>query len=176
MSSYGLTSDATGGRDSPRLRDFEGNGEQQDSASEGRSQSVSRSPGDILSDVYRGIKKAIPSRDESARPSRAPSRLALNPFATNPSPPPPSATIGPGGGRTNPTPPPSRHQQQFQTQPPPSRHGRNLSLQNSLAKPLPEPPPPELSPTSLGPTTPLASALNVQTTTLSSIVDSDYEP
>lgn len=176
MSSYGLTSDATGGRDSPRLRDFEGNGEQQDSASEGRSQSVSRSPGDILSDVYRGIKKAIPSRDESARPSRAPSRLALNPFATNPSPPPPSATIGPGGGRANPTPPPSRHQQQFQTQPPPSRHGRNLSLQNSLAKPLPEPPPPELSPTSLGPTTPLASALNVQTTTLSSIVDSDYEP
>ena len=179
MSSYGLTSDPAGGRDSPRLRDFEGNGEYQESPSEGRSQSTSRSPSDILSDVYRGIRKAIPSRDESARPSRAPSRLALsNPFATNPSPPPPSATIGPGtAGRSNPTPPPSRHQQQLQqAQPASSRHGRNLSLQNSLAKPLPEPPPADLSPTSLGPTTPLASALNVQTTTLSSIVDSDYEP
>lgn len=174
MSGHGLTSESTGGRDSPRIRDFEANGEYQDppSNSEHRSQSSSRSPGDILSDVYRGIRKAIPSRDESSRPSRAPSRLVLKPFSATPSPPPPSATLG---GPLNSTPPPSR-QQQYNPQLLPSRHARNLSLQNSLEKPLPEPPPPSLSPTSFGPTTPLASALNNVQTSLSSIVDSDYEP
>ncbi|KAK7746543.1 hypothetical protein SLS62_009406 [Diatrype stigma] len=173
MSGYGLTSESTGGRDSPRIRDYEANGDfpeppsnSESRNSESRSQSTSRSPGDILSDVYRGIRKAIPSREESAKPNRAPSRLVLRSFSANPSPPPPSATLG---GPAHSTPPPPKHPFQ-QPQLPPSKHGRNLSLLDSLEKPLPEPPPPSLSPT-----TPLASALNNVQTSLSSIVDSDYE-
>ncbi len=177
--SFNLTSEATGGRDSPRVRDFEGNGEFPDppSNSESRSQSLSRSAGDILSDVYRGLRKAIPSsRDDSGRSGRAPSRLVLNPFATNPSPPPPSATIAATPILTaNPTPPPSRQQRfQSQSEQPPPRHVRNLSLQNSLEKPLPVPPQ-SITPTSLGPETPQASNHNNVQNNLGTIVDSDYE-
>ncbi|KAI1632389.1 kelch domain-containing protein [Biscogniauxia mediterranea] len=102
---------------------------------------------DIFSDVYRGIKKAIPSREDSFRlhgtrtPSRTPSRLALKALTTSPSPP---------ALNTAPLPP---------SQQSPPQHGRNLSLQHSLEKPLPAPPPSTLSPSS--PLTPLASTPEV---------------
>ncbi|KAI3322633.1 hypothetical protein HD806DRAFT_108849 [Xylariaceae sp. AK1471] len=98
---------------------------------------VSRSPSDIFSDVYRGIKKAIPTREESFRLARSPSRLAFKGFNTNSAPLPVTSTSL--------SPP----------QPQPQRHARNLSLHDSLEKPLPAPPPPSLSP--LSPLTPLAS-------------------
>lgn len=39
----------------------------------------SKSPSDLFSDVYRGIRKAIPTREDSLRFARAPSRLAFKP-------------------------------------------------------------------------------------------------
>ncbi|KAI1125295.1 hypothetical protein F5Y10DRAFT_247347 [Nemania abortiva] len=94
---------------------------------------VSRSPSDLLSDVYRGIKKAIPVREESFRLGRTPSKLAARALK-------PNSALQPVTSASIPTP---------QTQ-----HARNLSLQESLEKPLPAPPPPTLSPS--GPLTPLA--------------------
>ncbi|KAI0409798.1 hypothetical protein F4802DRAFT_603976 [Xylaria palmicola] len=82
-----------------------------------------RSPTDLLSDVYRGIRKAIPSREPSFR-----SRIAAGGF-TNLTPPPVSSALASV---------PRRGQQ----------HVRNLSLQDSLEKPLPAPPPPSLPPLS----------------------------
>ncbi|KAK8064492.1 hypothetical protein PG994_007130 [Apiospora phragmitis] len=77
------------------------------------------------------------SREESSRLNRAPSRLALKAFNTQNTPPPTSAPLPSRSG----TP----------------QHARNLSLQNSLEKPLPEPPP-VLDTNS--PTTPLAPTQN----------------
>ncbi|KAK4186295.1 hypothetical protein QBC35DRAFT_516328 [Podospora australis] len=95
------------------------------SDSETDERSPSKSPSDILSSAFRGFKKITPGRDDFARLTRNPSQHALR----RPS--------EPGSG-------PSQ-----------SQHARSLSLQNSLSKPLPEPPPPQLSPTS--PLTPLAA-------------------
>ncbi|RYP57150.1 hypothetical protein DL769_009651 [Monosporascus sp. CRB-8-3] len=171
MSGYGLTSDPAGGRDSPRIRDFEASGGEHHDLSlnpEYRAQiPPSRSPSDILSDVYRGIKKAIPTRDESAKLSRAPSRLGLKGFSNSANPAPATTAAG-----ASPAGLPSRQPYHVQSLRP--QHARNLSLQNSLEKPLPQPPPPSLSPTSPGPITPQASALNIQNN-LSTIPDSDYE-
>ncbi|RYC63339.1 hypothetical protein CHU98_g2863 [Xylaria longipes] len=91
---------------------------------------VSRSPSDLFSDAYRGFKKAIPTREESFR-SRIAGKRFNNKFTPQPATP---SSISP----------------------PESQHARNLSLQDSLEKPLPAPPPPSKSP--LGPLTPLASA------------------
>ncbi|KAI1500192.1 kelch domain-containing protein [Biscogniauxia marginata] len=87
---------------------------------------------DIFSDVYRGLKKAIPSREDSFRlhGARTPSRLALKALTAN---------SGPLAANSAPLLP---------SQQPPPQHARNLSLQHSLEKPLPAPPPPTLSPSS----------------------------
>ncbi|KAI2601946.1 hypothetical protein GGR54DRAFT_561732 [Hypoxylon sp. NC1633] len=89
----------------------------------------SKSPSDLLSDVYRGIKKAIPTREDSLKFARAPSKLASKAFAVSP--------------RT-----PEVISAPLLPRPLPLQHARNLSLQNSLEKPLPAPPPPSLSPSS----------------------------
>ncbi|KAI0810425.1 hypothetical protein GGR55DRAFT_646624 [Xylaria sp. FL0064] len=99
---------------------------------------LSRSPSDLLSDVYRGFKRAIPAREESFRLART-SRNAAQALSTDSVlQPAPSAPI-----------------------PLPRRHVRDLSLHDSLEKPLPAPPPPSLSPSS--PLTPLVSK-NIQPT------------
>ncbi|KAK7983257.1 hypothetical protein PG989_010659 [Apiospora arundinis] len=112
-----------------------------------------RSPSDLLGEAFRGIrKKKDPAKEDSAKLNRAPSRLALKAFNDkNNTTGPPSAPLPPRSG----TP----------------QHARNLSLQNSLEKPLPEPPP-VLDANS--PTTPLASTQN-NPASLDSIVDSDFE-
>ncbi|OTB02924.1 hypothetical protein M426DRAFT_61314 [Hypoxylon sp. CI-4A] len=88
----------------------------------------SRSPSDLISDVYRGIRKAIPKREESLKFARAPSRLAFKA----------AFTATPGVSEPDSAP--------LEPRPVPAHHARNLSLQNSLEKPLPAPPPASLSP------------------------------
>ncbi|KAI0144526.1 hypothetical protein GGR57DRAFT_507394 [Xylariaceae sp. FL1272] len=93
--------------------------------------SGAKSPSDLIYGVFRGIKKAIPTREDSIRVARAPSRLAARTFAPTPSPiPPPQTSIAPSEF-------PLLQEQ---------HHARQLSLQDSLEKPLPAPPPPTLSP------------------------------
>ncbi|KAI1100842.1 hypothetical protein F4804DRAFT_335879 [Jackrogersella minutella] len=114
--------------------------------------SASKSPSDLLSDVYRGIRKAIPNREESRRFPRVPSRLAFKAFTAN------SAIPEVNSAPLLPNPVPN------------PQHVRNLSLQDSLEKPLPAPPPPSLSPSS--PITPSASFGQIQDNP-TTVVDSD---
>ncbi|KAI1383961.1 uncharacterized protein F4822DRAFT_433911 [Hypoxylon trugodes] len=106
---------------------------------------------DLLSDVYRGLKKAIPSREDSFRFARVPSKRV------------PKNSISSIAPEINSAP--------LLNRPPPLQHVRNLSLQDSLEKPLPAPPPASLSPSS--PVTPLASSNQVQDS-LTAIVVSDF--
>ncbi|KAI9149103.1 Protein ral2 [Paramyrothecium foliicola] len=94
---------------------------------------------DIFSGVYRGIKK-LPT----VRLARSSSRLALRNFGNTS-----STSLA-----STPTPPPPLFSGSRATPPPPlqEQNGRKLSLQNS-DKPLPKPPPPELSP--IAPSAPL---------------------
>ncbi|ORY70314.1 uncharacterized protein BCR38DRAFT_298338, partial [Pseudomassariella vexata] len=128
----------------------------------------SRTTADILSDVYRGIRKAIPSREDSVKLSRAPSRLALKAFSSGSN----SPSLVPGSGSGSGSGPGTPVHRTYT--PEPSQHARNTSLQSSLEKPLPEPPP-EPSPAS--PLTPLASAhiAQAQVQSLSTIADTEYE-
>ncbi|KAK3367518.1 hypothetical protein B0H63DRAFT_565485 [Podospora didyma] len=109
--------------------------------------SPSKSPSDILSSAFRGIKKITPNRDDFARFARRPSEPAAPTIERAPiSAPLPYRSTGAS----------KAHQ-----------HARSLSLQNSLGKPLPEPPPPQLSPAS--PLTPLAPS--AQQGSLATILD-----
>ncbi|KAI1771260.1 hypothetical protein F4818DRAFT_217602 [Hypoxylon cercidicola] len=126
-SSPSLTPGQPDRQDSPHLFD------DSDLDDQDRRLPPSKSPSDLLSDVYRGIKKAIPTREESFRFARTPSRLAFKFGASS------------GVSEVDSAP--------VLQKPLPSQHVRNLSLQNSLEKPLPAPPPPSLSPSS--PVTPL---------------------
>lgn len=101
---------------------------------------------DILSGVYRGIKK-LPS----VKLTRNPSLLGLRNHSS------------PGSVSSASSAPP---QSLRRTPPPPLQHARNLSLQHSLAKPLPEPPPFEES---ASPTTPPANPDH----TLSSVLEDE---
>ncbi|KAL2110831.1 hypothetical protein VUR80DRAFT_658 [Thermomyces stellatus] len=107
------------------------------SDSETDDHSPAKSSSDLLFGVYRGIKKLAPTRDDSPKPPAAPPKNLT--ISTNS-----SGRASPATGaalRTAPLPP-------SQSQAP--QHGRSLSLQDSLAKPLPQPPPPtELSPRDL---------------------------
>ncbi|TQN70798.1 Protein ral2 [Colletotrichum shisoi] len=137
MSGPGLTSNQS---DLSRFSDSE---PEQDRSPPGKSTT------DILSGVYRGFKKFAPSRDGESRLTRQPSlsRLGLHsvsPSLTSTPSPPPSST---------PTPVPNSSKNR------PLQHGRSLSLQSSLAKPLPEPPPSIPSPT--GPDVPPAAHYNI---------------
>ncbi|CAI0647615.1 unnamed protein product [Colletotrichum noveboracense] len=138
MSGSGLTSNQS---DLSRFSDSE--------TEQDRSPPSGKTTADILSGVYRGFKKFAPSRDDSSKLSRQPSlsRLGFNsnsPILTSSPSPPPSAT---------PTPIPGSSSSKIRA----LQHARSLSLQSSLAKPLPEPPP-ETSP--VGPDTPAATHYN----------------
>ncbi|KAI1331409.1 hypothetical protein F5Y16DRAFT_267192 [Xylariaceae sp. FL0255] len=98
----------------------------------------------VLTEVYSGIKRGIPTREDSFRRTKPPSRLGFR------RPSPVDTTIP-----VEPEPEPSFFA--YQVQPP--QHARELSLQNSLEKPLPPPPPPSLSP--LSPVTPLVSQVSL---------------
>ncbi|KZL85663.1 kelch domain-containing protein [Colletotrichum incanum] len=141
MSGSGLTSNQSSAQgDLSRFSDSE---PEQDRSPPGKS------PADILSGVYRGFKKFAPSRDGESRLTRQPSlsRLGLHsvsPSLTSTPSPPPSST---------PTPVPNSSKNR------PLQHGRSLSLQSSLAKPLPEPPPSIPSPT--GPDAPPTTHYNI---------------
>ncbi|KAK4664348.1 uncharacterized protein QC763_504680 [Podospora pseudopauciseta] len=111
------------------------------SDSETDERSPSKSPSEIITSAFRGIKKVAPTREDWPRLTRKPSLVGLRR---------PSETVVPTIER-QPTP------GQYSNPPKsarPTHHARNLSLQDSLSKPLPEPPPPQLSPAS--PLTPLA--------------------
>ncbi|TPX07347.1 uncharacterized protein E0L32_002183 [Thyridium curvatum] len=158
MSGYGLTSNhagSEGGRDASRFSDSE-----PDDRPPPPPPQPSKSS-DLLSGVYRGIKKITPAREDLARITRQPSQLARQPSqlalrvfpstvekAANSAPLPSSRSATPLGS-----------------------HARSLSLQNSLEKPLPEPPPPG-SPNS--PLTPVGRQPQA-VTSLSAIVDSESE-
>lgn len=124
------------------------------SDSETEVRSPSRSPSDILSGVYRGIKKFAPARDDTKHTRQQSQSSFLGQKNLSPL----SAVS------TSSAPLPSL------LRPANHKHARSLSLQNSLEKPLPEPPPPQLSPTS--PLTPLASVANGS---FSTIADSEPE-
>ena len=129
-----------------------------DSESEERTERSpsSRSPSELLSSAFRGIKKITPGRDDFAKLARQPSHLTLR----RPSEPFIPTIERPAVSAPLPVKSPGPNQ---------SHHARSLSLQNSLAKPLPEPPPQHLSPT--GPLTPLAHS--AQQGSLATILDAD---
>ncbi|KAL2151482.1 hypothetical protein VTH82DRAFT_6580 [Thermothelomyces myriococcoides] len=121
---------------------------QSDSESEERL--PSKSPSAVISSAFRGIKKITPARPNKLS-LRQPSEPDIPAFEASLS----SAPLPPSSTRP----------------PPPPQHARSLSLQDSLAKPLPEPPPPQLSPTS--PLTPLA--VPQQPRGLATILDTETE-
>lgn len=99
-----------------------------------------QSSSEYLHSAFRGLRKRARGRDNSPALARQPSHLALRR---------PSEVDISYEKATSSAPLSARAVAPTKTQ-----HARNLSLQDSLAKPLPEPPPPELSPAS--PLTPLA--------------------
>ncbi|KAK3305410.1 uncharacterized protein B0T15DRAFT_434222 [Chaetomium strumarium] len=118
------------------------------SDSETEERSFSKTSSEFLSSAFRGIKKIAPSRPSQLAALRRPSETHV-PTLERPA---NSAPLTPES-----------------TRPPPAQHVRNLSLQNSLSKPLPEPPPPQLSPAS--PLTPLAAS--PQLGNLATIIDTE---
>ncbi|ETS75153.1 hypothetical protein PFICI_13637 [Pestalotiopsis fici W106-1] len=127
--------------------------EQQDYQDALRPAPTTKSTTGKLSEFYKGIKsKAVPTREDSLKRSRAPSRLgALKAFGSNSNE--STATLTPTNDNQVETPivfttpifsGPSNS----------SHHARNLSLQNSLEKPLPTTPDPSL----LSPLTPTGTA------------------
>ncbi|KAK5659227.1 hypothetical protein OQA88_1318 [Cercophora sp. LCS_1] len=124
-----------------------------DSENEERSPST-RSPSELLSSAFRGIKKITPGRDDFAKLTRQPSHLNLR----RPSEPFVPTIERPAVSAPLPSKAPGSQ----------GHHARSLSLQDSLAKPLPEPPP-QLSPT--GPPTPLAQ--QTHQASLATILDTE---
>ncbi|KAK1753399.1 protein ral2 [Echria macrotheca] len=116
---------------------------------------ATRSPSEILSQAFRGIKKITPGRDDFAKFTRQPSHLAVRR---------PSEPFIPTIDRPAVSAPLPAKSSGF------SHHARSLSLQDSLAKPLPEPPPQQLLPS--GPPTPLAQT---HQPSLATILDTDHE-
>lgn len=115
-----------------------------------------RSPSELLSSAFRGIKKITPGREDFAKLGRQPAHLNLRR---------PSEPYHPTIDR----PAVSAPLPVNSSVKPQSHHARSLSLQDSLAKPLPEPPPPQLSP--VGPPTPLAHQAHQPS--LATILDDD---
>ncbi|KAL2163609.1 hypothetical protein VTH06DRAFT_5667 [Thermothelomyces fergusii] len=144
MSGHALTS---GGLGQQQAKPDTHSSRQSDSESEERL--PSKSPSAVISSAFRSIKKITPTR---------PPKLSLRQ---------PSESDAPAleaSLSSAPLPPES-------ARPPPPQHARSLSLQDSLAKPLPEPPPPQLSPAS--PLTPLA--VPQQPRGLATILDTEPE-
>ncbi|KAL2179356.1 uncharacterized protein P884DRAFT_194839 [Thermothelomyces heterothallicus CBS 202.75] len=144
MSGHALTSGGLG-QQQARL----GNHFSRQSDSESEERLPSKSPSAVISSAFRGIKKITPTRP-SKLPLRQPSESDVPALETSLS----SAPLPPGS-----------------TRPPPPQHARSLSLQDSLAKPLPEPPPPQLSPAS--PLSPLT--VPQQPRGLATILDTETE-
>lgn len=113
-----------------------------------------RSPSEYISSAFRGIKKITSREDHLAR--QQPSQLGLRRLES----------FGGIEKATTSAPLPTRSHG-----PPNYQHARSLSLQNSLKKPLPEPPPPELSPASA--LTPLATT--PAHASLATILDTEQE-
>lgn len=116
--------------------------------------SSNKSTSDYISSAFRGIKKKS-SRDETGKLARQPSQIAIRR----------ADSLANIEKATTSAPLPSRS-----NGPTSYQHARSLSLQNSLAKPLPEPPPPQLSPT--GVLTPLANPAHAS---LATILDNETE-
>lgn len=133
MSGFGLTSGSSAENERTRRPslDFRTTNDPLDTAQDIRSPTPSRLRSEIFTDAFRGLKKAIPSREESSRFTRTPSRLGLK------------STGPPSFPLTAPL-----ESTPFSSIDRPPQHVRNLSLQDSLEKPLPVPPP--------GPTSPLS--------------------
>ncbi|KAL1835947.1 hypothetical protein VTJ49DRAFT_5847 [Mycothermus thermophilus] len=110
--------------------------------SESEDRSAASKP--LFSSAFRSFKKITPSHPSARRPSEPPVPTIE-----------PSATSAPLPQKSN--------------RPPLPHHARSLSLQDSLKKPLPEPPPPQLSPAT--PLSPLA--LPSQASNLATIVDTE---
>ncbi|KAL2130070.1 hypothetical protein VTI74DRAFT_6927 [Chaetomium olivicolor] len=107
----------------------------------------------LVSSAFRGLKRITPGRQAAVR---RPSELYVRTIQR-------SAASAPLLSRNPGSPLP--------------HHARSLSLQNSLSKPLPEPPPPSLSPTS--PVTPLAPAprpASLDTVSDTEISETDNRP
>ncbi|KAK4124279.1 hypothetical protein N657DRAFT_680294 [Parathielavia appendiculata] len=148
MSGYGLTSGKPGQQQAEADDYFS-----RPSDSEFEERIPSKSRPDILSSAIRGFKKITPGG-----PSLRPAQLSLRR---------PAETHAPTLERAAASAPllQGQHRQ------PLAQHARSLSLQDSLAKPLPEPPPPELSPAS--PFTPLA--LQAQSQSLATAFDTEEQ-
>ncbi|KAL2194101.1 hypothetical protein P885DRAFT_63407 [Corynascus similis CBS 632.67] len=144
MSGHALTS---GGSGQPQARPDSHFSRHSDSESEERFPSKSASG--VISSAFRGIKRIAPARP-SKLSLRQPSESDVPALENSLS----SAPLPPGS-----------------TRPPPPQHARSLSLQDSLAKPLPEPPPPQISPAS--PLTPLA--VPQQPSSLATILDTETQ-
>lgn len=153
MSGYGLTFGDPGQQQQQAFGDTSRFSDSESETRAERSPS-SKSPSDYISSAFRGIKKRAPSRDDIARLRRQPSQLALRR---------PSESNIAFEKATSSAPLPERA-----PAPAKSQHARSLSLQNSLGKPLPEPPPPQLSPAE--PLTPLAYPLQ---DSLATILDTE---
>ncbi|KAI1115658.1 hypothetical protein F5Y14DRAFT_110859 [Nemania sp. NC0429] len=139
MPESGLTWGETGRRGSLQAVDNSELAQVRDQDHRSASVLGSRSTANLLSDVYRGFKRAIPIREESFTLGRAPSRLAAQIRNRDPTPQPATSA--------------STSESPFQ------QYARNLSIQDSLEKPLPAPPPPSLSPPTPFAPSPLSSNL-----------------
>ncbi|KAH6623800.1 hypothetical protein F5144DRAFT_551280 [Chaetomium tenue] len=122
-------------------------GRRSDSESEDRL--ASKSSSDILSSAFRGIKRIAPGRPPKLSLRRPPESSVPSSLENSPI----SAPLLSRGTRT-----------------PLPQHARSLSLQDSLSKPLPERPPPQLSPAS--PLTPLAPP---RQSSLATILDTETD-
>ena len=144
-----------------------------DSETDDRSPARSTSA-DLLSGVYRGFRKLTPSRDDSPKP---PQQLSASPSAPFPAPPKNLTISTTSSGRASPAPGAA-----LNTAPLPTpisvtpQHGRSLSLQDSLSKPLPQPPPDELSPRDLLTPTPDLTLTLPPSANLNTIFDVDPAP
>ncbi|KAL2114915.1 hypothetical protein VTJ04DRAFT_10578 [Mycothermus thermophilus] len=144
MSGYGLTP-GNPGQPPPPQAGTDDLTRPYDSDLDDRS-AVPKSRPELLSSALRGFKKINPGK-----PSHISGRRPSEPQVPTVE---PSASSAPLPQRTN--------------RPPVPHHARSLSLQDSLKKPLPEPPPPQLSPAS--PISPIA--LPLQARNLASAVGS----
>ncbi|KAK4038050.1 hypothetical protein C8A01DRAFT_38009 [Parachaetomium inaequale] len=143
MSGHGLTFSESG-QQQVGTDDYFG----RPSDSESEERPPSKSPSDIISSAFRGIKKITPGK---------PSKLSLR-RPTEPNAPALEKSVASAPLASRSTRPPAL-----------AHHARSLSLQDSLAKPLPEPPPPQLSPASpLAPLAPLQ-----QSSSLATILDTE---
>ncbi|SPO06147.1 related to ral2 protein [Cephalotrichum gorgonifer] len=146
-----------------------------DSETDNRPPAAAKSPSDLLSGVYRGIKKLAPTREDSVKSLRTPTLSGKTSFLSTPL----ASFAGPPTALHSAPLPESRDRPASQKQ-----HARSLSLQDSLAKPLPHPPPAESPPPDELVSTPKQTLLYPPTSlpptttglSLDTIIDDELEP